>query len=40
VFEDADLENAVMWAVLGSTAHSGQICVAGSRIYVQAKDIL
>jgi acyl-CoA reductase-like NAD-dependent aldehyde dehydrogenase len=30
-----DLENAVFWAVIGITAHNGQICVAGSRLYVQ-----
>lgn len=35
IFNDADLENAVFWATLGITANNGQICVAGSRIYVQ-----
>ena len=35
VFDDAQLENAVTWTFLGFTANSGQICVAGSRIYVQ-----
>ncbi|KAH8790763.1 aldehyde dehydrogenase [Hyaloscypha finlandica] len=35
IFDDADLENAVFWAVIGITAHNGQICVAGSRLYVQ-----
>jgi aldehyde dehydrogenase (NAD+) len=35
IFDDADLENAVFWAVIGITAHNGQICVAGSRVYVQ-----
>lgn len=35
VFDDADLENAVFWAVIGITAHNGQICAAGSRLYVQ-----
>lgn len=36
IFDDADLDNAVFWATLGITAHNGQICAAGSRIYVQA----
>ncbi|KAF4461382.1 aldehyde dehydrogenase (NAD+) [Fusarium albosuccineum] len=35
IFEDADWENALMWASMGITAHNGQICAAGSRIYVQ-----
>ncbi|QVM07984.1 hypothetical protein D8B26_002680 [Coccidioides posadasii str. Silveira] len=35
IFDDADLKNAVFWATLGITANNGQICVAGSRIYVQ-----
>lgn len=35
VFADADLANAVWWAALGITVHNGQICAAGSRIYVQ-----
>lgn len=35
VFADADLDNALFWTVLGFTANSGQVCVAGSRIYVQ-----
>lgn len=35
VFGDADLNNALFWTTLGFTAHNGQICVAGSRIYVQ-----
>jgi aldehyde dehydrogenase (NAD+) len=35
VFDDADLSNALFWTVMGFTAHNGQICVAGSRIYVQ-----
>lgn len=34
VFPDADLENALFWTVLGITANNGQICAAGSRIYV------
>jgi aldehyde dehydrogenase (NAD+) len=35
VFEDADWDNALFWTTLGITASNGQICVAGSRIYVQ-----
>jgi aldehyde dehydrogenase (NAD+) len=35
IFDDADLENAVFWATIGITAHNGQICAAGSRLYVQ-----
>lgn len=34
VFPDADLENALFWTALGITANNGQICAAGSRIYV------
>ncbi|KAH6663808.1 Aldehyde/histidinol dehydrogenase [Halenospora varia] len=36
IFDDADLDNAVFWATLGITVNNGQICVAGSRVYVQA----
>ncbi|KAK5263591.1 hypothetical protein LTR96_011022 [Exophiala xenobiotica] len=36
VFADADLENALFWTSLGSTAHNGQVCALGSRIYVQS----
>lgn len=36
VFPDADLENALSWTTLGITANNGQICAAGSRIYVHA----
>lgn len=35
VFDDADWENALFWTTLGITASNGQICAAGSRIYVQ-----
>lgn len=35
VFSDADLENALFWTSLGITANNGQVCAAGSRIYVQ-----
>ncbi|KAF5664281.1 aldehyde dehydrogenase (nad+) [Fusarium heterosporum] len=34
VFPDADWENALAYATFGITAHNGQICAAGSRIYV------
>ncbi|KAJ4287601.1 hypothetical protein N0V90_012304 [Kalmusia sp. IMI 367209] len=36
VFPDADLENALFWTSLGITANNGQICAAGSRIYVHS----
>jgi len=35
VFQDADLQNAVQWTHIGSTANNGQVCALGSRIYVQ-----
>jgi aldehyde dehydrogenase (NAD+) len=35
VFSDADMENALFWTSIGITANNGQICAAGSRIYVQ-----
>jgi aldehyde dehydrogenase (NAD+) len=35
VFADADLPNALAWATAGITVNNGQICAAGSRIYVQ-----
>ncbi|KAF9887341.1 hypothetical protein FE257_010336 [Aspergillus nanangensis] len=35
VFGDCDLENALLWTRIGITANNGQICAAGSRIYVQ-----
>lgn len=35
VFDDADLPNALFWTLMGFTLHNGQICVAGTRIYVQ-----
>lgn len=35
VFDDAEFEEAVTWAAAGITAGEGQICAAGSRIYVQ-----
>ena len=36
VFEDADLDNAVRWSVDAIFRNSGQICLAGSRLFVQA----
>lgn len=36
VFSDADFENAVFWTTTGITANNGQICAAGSRIYVHS----
>jgi phenylacetaldehyde dehydrogenase len=36
VFDDADLDRAVFGAATGIFLNSGQICVAGSRLYVQA----
>lgn len=36
VFSDADLDNAIFWTTLGFTANNGQVCAAGSRIYVHA----
>ncbi|KAF1851636.1 putative aldehyde dehydrogenase [Cucurbitaria berberidis CBS 394.84] len=36
VFPDADIENALFWTTLGITANNGQICAAGSRIYVHS----
>jgi aminomuconate-semialdehyde/2-hydroxymuconate-6-semialdehyde dehydrogenase len=38
VFDDADLDNAVHWAVEAIFRNSGQICLAGSRLFV-ASDI-
>src|SRR6185295_14957919 len=36
VFDDADLENAVKGVISGILAATGQTCVAGSRLLVQA----
>ncbi|KAI0319883.1 aldehyde dehydrogenase [Amylostereum chailletii] len=36
VFDDADVEQAVKWTLNGMFANSGQVCVASSRIFVQA----
>ncbi|KAI6034640.1 aldehyde dehydrogenase [Pisolithus microcarpus] len=35
IFDDADLEQAVHWAMLGIFLNQGQSCLAGSRIFVQ-----
>jgi len=35
VFDDADLDNAVRWAVESIFRNAGQVCLAGSRLYVQ-----
>jgi aminomuconate-semialdehyde/2-hydroxymuconate-6-semialdehyde dehydrogenase len=35
VFDDADLDNAVTWAIKAIFTNTGQICLAGSRLYVQ-----
>ncbi|KAJ5998710.1 hypothetical protein N7451_006520 [Penicillium sp. IBT 35674x] len=36
VFDDCDLDNALYWTRIGITTNNGQICAAGSRIYVHA----
>lgn len=35
VFSDADLDNAVDWSIRAIFTNAGQVCLAGSRIYVQ-----
>ncbi len=35
VFEDADLNNAVDWAIQAIFRNAGQVCLAGSRLFVQ-----
>jgi len=35
VFADADIDNAVYWAVEAIFRNAGQICLAGSRLFVQ-----
>src|SRR5699024_8858519 len=37
VFEDADLDNAVTWSIRAIFTNSGQVCLAGSRLYVHRK---
>lgn len=34
VFEDADIENAVAWSVQAVFRNAGQVCLAGSRLFV------
>ncbi|EKM54556.1 uncharacterized protein PHACADRAFT_258489 [Phanerochaete carnosa HHB-10118-sp] len=35
IFDDADIEQAVKWTALGLFHHAGQICAAGTKIYIQ-----
>ncbi|MGP9746706.1 aldehyde dehydrogenase [Brachybacterium sp. AOP29-B2-41] len=35
VFADADLDNAVEWSIKAIFTNAGQVCLAGSRIYVE-----
>lgn len=35
VFDDADLANAVEWSIKAIFSNAGQVCLAGSRLYVQ-----
>lgn len=35
VFDDCDLDNAIHWAVQAIFRNAGQVCLAGSRLYVQ-----
>ena len=35
IFEDADIDNAVHWAVEAIFRNAGQVCLAGSRLYIQ-----
>lgn len=35
VFDDADLDNAVDWAIQAIFRNAGQVCLAGSRLFVQ-----
>ncbi|KAG2110925.1 putative 1-pyrroline-5-carboxylate dehydrogenase [Suillus discolor] len=36
IFDDADIDQAVKWAINGIFMNQGELCIAGSRIYVQA----
>lgn len=36
VFDDAEIDNAVNWAVQAIFRNAGQICLSGSRLYLQA----
>lgn len=38
VFDDADMEQAIPGASMGIFANTGQVCFAGSRLYVQKKS--
>jgi acyl-CoA reductase-like NAD-dependent aldehyde dehydrogenase len=38
VFDDADMEEAIPGASMGIFANTGQVCFAGSRLYVQKKS--
>ena len=35
IFDDADLEKAIPGAALGTFYNTGQVCIAGTRVYVQ-----
>jgi aminomuconate-semialdehyde/2-hydroxymuconate-6-semialdehyde dehydrogenase len=35
VFADADLDNAVSWSIKAIFTNAGQVCLAGSRLYVE-----
>jgi len=35
IFADANLEEAIKWAHMGVFFNHGQVCTAGSRVYVQ-----
>jgi len=37
VFDDADMDTAVEWSAKAIFTNSGQVCLAGSRIYVHAR---
>jgi phenylacetaldehyde dehydrogenase len=37
MFDDADLAKAIPGAAMGIFFHSGQVCIAGSRLYVQRR---
>ena len=39
VFEDADIDNAVYWAVEAIFRNAGQICLAGSRLFVHSSHL-
>ncbi|KAK7043954.1 hypothetical protein VNI00_008122 [Paramarasmius palmivorus] len=36
IFDDADIDQAVKWACVGIYTNMGQVCTAGSRIFVQS----